>query len=203
MAPPTQANGNNSPQAAIENQPEPLPVDPPPTPWRNSRAKKQLFVDFVKGRNKGKTSTQVYNSRPIYQRYNLKNFQSNYGTMKKAVQNKMEAATSSRRAYNHDIPIIRQRREQQSRFYYPDSAVQEKLRSDVRENRIGNKTPKEVLASRPVYTQLKLSLKQFANHIHYEKRLLERTLLMQAYKERMRFINAEINPDNHNDNGDE
>lgn len=176
----------------------PQPGSAPPSPWRNSRAKQQLFDDIVSRRTANmKTSTVVWKSRPIYQRYPLKNFQTNYGTMRRRIQAKVKSADMSRDAFANDFPIVRQRRQQQSRqkFFYPGSQVQQQLRRDVRAGRTDRKKPRTLFYANKIFCeQPGLSLRQFANHLHYERRLIERTILMEAYTERMQFVNAQIVP---------
>lgn len=168
----------------------------PPSPWRNSTAKKQLYDDIVKGKTKGmKTSTDVYRSRPIYQRYALKNFQSNYRGLKNKIEGRMKSAEAGRKAFAHDHAIVKKHRDRHgSLFYYNGSLVQKRLKRDVQRNKTYGKTPAEVQASRPQLYQT-MPLKKFASHLWYERHLHQRNLLLEDYRERMEFVNARIDPD--------
>lgn len=169
----------------------------PPTPWKNSSAKQQLYDDIMSGRTSGaKNSTEVYYSRPCYQRYELKNFQTNYGNLKRKIKARKEMANAGKKAYKNDHPLIIQHRttgQNARRFYYNGSIVQQQLKRDVQRGLTDGKKPAVVMASRAVYqNQSGLGVRKFSDHLSYERRLHQRRLQDDDYRDRMRFVNAEI-----------
>lgn len=181
----------------------------PPSPWRNSKAKQQLYDDILSGRTReAKSSTEVYYSRALYQRYDLKNFQTNYRNLKKMIESRRKVAETGRKAYDHDLPIILNRRAENpsGRFYYSGSDVQQQLREDVQRGETDDKTPLEVMAmpNREVYRQRDgLSTRKFADHLAYERRLHQQRLQDKEYSRRMRFINTRIDIDSEERNDEE
>ena len=134
------------------------PYDDPPSPWRQSRAKKALYHDMVTGvtaRYSG--PTQVFFSRLIYQRYNKENFCSNYRALKRATDQCVGAAAAARAALDHDLPILIARRQGQ---VWRGSAAQIQLQRDVIAGRMDGKTPRQVFYAnnRAIYRQNGMTL---------------------------------------------
>ena len=166
----------------------------PPTPWAKSKAKKLLHDDIVSKKNETFRGPKgIYNSRPEYKRYNFKNFCSNYYSLRRAIQARLELKAKARAAYEHDKHFIDQQRG--SSFYYDASTLQRQLRRDVQLGFTDGRTPSEVLGSRRVFRESGLAPKEFSNFLSYERKRHERMLHEEDYRERMRFVNAEINPD--------
>ena len=180
----------------------PVAAPTPPSPWRNSKAKKLLHADIVSGRtDKFKGPTGIWNSRPEYKLYDKKNFSSNYYSLRKTVISKVEGAKKGRDALARDTSLLAAHRRERGVFYYPGSAIQQQLRKDVQLGLTDGKTPAEVRASKAIYRQPGgPDLEQFANHLSYERRRRERSTNTAEFQERMQFITAQINPINDEEN---
>ena len=173
------------------------PPPPPPTPWEHSTAKRMLHDDIVNGETKKyRGPTGIYYSRTIYQRYPFKNFSSNYYSLRKAINGRLELKEKARAAYQHDHALVENARS--AKFYYPGSLVEKQLRFDVQKGFTKGKTASEVLGSRKVFEESGLSRETFSNCLSAERRRHERMLNDKDYRERMRFINARIDPDGNN-----
>lgn len=196
---PQQAAGGNAASATAGSSSASTQPERPLSPWRNSTAKQQLVDDIVSGRTRNaKNSTEVYYSRSLYQRYDLKNFQTNYRNLKKKISERRNMASAGREAYAHDLPIIHDYRSKTGQFYYSGSTVQQLLQHDVQKGNTDGLTASEVMDLRPIYkTTQGLGLRKFADHLSYKRRLHQRRLQNEEYGRRMRFVNARIEIDNH------
>ena len=166
----------------------------PPTPWCKSRAKRQLEIDILSGVTKHmKSSTAVYKSRPtLYMKYKLANFQNNYRSLKKKIEQRQNAAARNRKAFDNDKPFLAQRR---IGFQYNGSLLQSCLRRDVQAGRTDGKTPSQVRALRLIYQHKDVPLTKFKDHLSFERRVHQRNLSSDEYRLRMRFVNAQITID--------
>lgn len=175
----------------------------PPTPWAKSTAKKLLHDDIVTERTKQfRGPTGIYNSRPEYQKYRLSNFSSNYYSLRKAIQGRIQVKKKAEAAFQHDKLLIKDRRA--NKFYYPGSLVEKQLRSDVQRGYTNGKTPSEVFGSRRIFRNSHhLSLTRFSNFLSFERHRHHRLLHEKDYQERMRFINARIDTSDNNEEEDE
>lgn len=164
----------------------------PPTPWRSSRAKKLLFQQLCDGTTKHFSGpTAIWRSNPLYKRYEKANFCNNYRTLKKAVEQGQKGAEKSQQAYDHDLPIILQRRNEV--FFWKGSDAQKQLREDVRNGFTDNKRPRQVFESNSLYCkQPGLPFRKFSTHLAHELRRREKQLQPAAFKHRMSFIKARI-----------
>lgn len=189
--------------AAPTNQ-APSNQDAPPSPWRNSKAKKLLHDDIVAGRTKNMGPTAVFKSRPEFGRYKKENFMSNYYTLRKAVARRIMVASKGQQAFNRDAAVIANRRNESGTFFYCGSDLQKQLRYDVESGLTRGKTPSQVRASQIVYQNPGMPLQKFANHLAYERKRVERRSNQGDFRERMDFITARINPTNEDSqNGEE
>lgn len=161
-----------------------------PTPWRNSTAKKMLHDDILAGRTKNKSAKNVFYSRPQFQRYDQKRFNTNFRNLEKALNARMKCAEDTKAAYEHDLPILQQQRDRG--FHYDGSALQKQLRIDVQQGKTYGLKPMKVRFSRPIYRQSGLSVQAFAGFLWTERKRHERSLQSEEYRERMKFINARV-----------
>lgn len=193
-----QESVNPPPGAAQQEQRDNDAAEAPLSPWRNSTAKALLETDIVAGRTRNLTPAQVYAMphRPLYRRYNKKNFMANFRRLNKTICDRTSAADAGRQALDNDAAVLAVRRAQSGRFQYNGSNVQNQLRKDVKEGLTDNKTPYEVQHSRQsLYVRPDLPTRKFANHLAYERRRLQKREDSDNYHQRMNFVNAEINPD--------
>lgn len=170
----------------------------PPTPWRNSTAKRLLQSDIISGRiNQFSGPTALYFSRPEYQRYKKLNFSSNYYTLKKSTESRIIGAARGRQAIARDSHLLATRRNRSTRFQYNGSELQRVLRHDVLSGVTNGKTPTQVRLSRPIYKQAPLTTQEFSSHLWHERRRRERAENAEEYHERMQFVTALVDPNHH------
>ena len=168
----------------------------PPTPWGKSTAKQLLRQDIISGETKKYRGPKgIWLSRPEYQKYKIDNFSSNYYSLRKSILSNLQVASAGKQALRHDEGRILEHRVQAGIFHYPGSNVQKALCSAVRSGETIGKTPSQIWASNPVYRRRgELKEGQLANFLAYERRRFEKKQQADNYQERMRFINARIDP---------
>ena len=176
-------------------------TDDPPAPWRTSRAKKLLHDDILAGRTDNMTGTQVFCTRAVFQRCRVENFASNFCDLRKALCARKESANAGRVACLHDKQILAQHRSQTT-FHCNGSNVQRHLRHDVQKGHTAGKTPTQVVALRPAVCNVPgSSTGQFRNHLCHERRRHERMMHNEVCRDRIRFLTAEVNPNDTTNNG--
>ena len=176
-----------SPQPAAQ---EDGTKDGPPSPWAKSRAKKMLHDDIVQKRLQNMKPKQIWMSNALYKKYKLENFRTNYYSLREAIKTRVTLKAKAHDAFQHDEPIILQRRQQ--KFYYPGSAVEKQLRYDVQRGFTDGKSADQVKQSRQVLRNSGLSVPEVSNFLAYERTRHHRKLHEEEYAERMRFINATV-----------
>lgn len=177
--------------ASLEAPPPP-PGGSPPSPWRKSRAKQILHDDIRSGHTKlFQGPTAIYKSRTIFQKYKKENFVSNYYTLRKALQNRADAAEAAVAAYTKDKPLLVAARDKKG-FYYPNSALQKQLRLDVKNGLTDGRTPSDVRSTRHIYRPKHIQLAQFSDFLSFERRRFKKMQQMEAFHDRMEFINTRI-----------
>lgn len=162
----------------------------PPSPWRNSTAKKLLHDDILAGRTKDKSAKSVFRSRPEFQRYKLSRFITNFKNLEEALNARKKSAEDTKAAYEHDLPILQRQRDQA--FHYDGSDLQKQLRLDVQQGKTDGMKPQKVRGSRPIYRQSDLSVRAFAGFLWTERNRHERNLQSKEYNMRMKFVKAQV-----------
>ena len=83
------------------------PADPPPPPWRKSKAKELLYDDLIKGDVTDFMSpAEVFMMRPEYSLYKYSSFVSNLRNLRSAIRRLKESADLNQRALQHDLGLL-------------------------------------------------------------------------------------------------
>ena len=153
----------------------------PPSPWRNSKARKKLaallkdeasWVQVCDGYH-------VYHADEDFRKYNLKNFENNFSALKEKIQTDKEAVEFDKLRFVHDRnlhPASTTNKRGDKR--YEGSAAERKLKQDVNAGKSKGRLPKEMWLSDPVYYEY-LTLKQFRSHKYQEERSLTEKVYWQ------------------------
>jgi hypothetical protein len=131
-------------------------------PWRNSKAKRLLYKDIVKGIvSEDAIPYEVYGMRDEYQVYKYENFVTNLKNLLRLVDKKQAFADSDEAAFNHDLAF---------RTFakgWSGSEAQKYLQEDISEGKHLTMKPKELHQTRAEYQEY--SEKKFRDFIYKER----------------------------------
>ena len=143
--------------------------DPPPSPWRNSNAKKLLKDDIANGHvSSSMPAKDVYQMRSnVYKRYKFNNFKANLESLRKQVTRDKNRADEDLTAFLHDMEI----RPATVEAGYPrwqDSEADQLLKTDIEAGIGTSLKPEQLWKSRTEYQSFPLHV--FRKHIYQEIR---------------------------------
>ena len=140
-----------------------------PVPWRNSKAKKLLRKDIIKGKCDGKGPQEVYKMRPEYKPYVYERFRDNLRALRAKIKEEQELAAFDMAALAHDLAIYPT--PDASPHGYPrwaGSEAERKLKLAITEGTHKDMTPLHLHQSEPEFDEFPLRV--FRNHLYQELR---------------------------------
>ena len=170
------------PQKNIETEGDDQGPIQPPSPWRNSKAKKKL-----KEQLKDESSWvqvcdpyHVFCADDDFKQYKENNFINNFNSLKEKIETKKCAVEFDKHWYEQDqilypASAINKRGDKR----YEGSEAERQLKQDVIAGRSKGRAPKEMWISNPAYHQNSLTLKQFWSHKYQEERALKEKVYWQ------------------------
>lgn len=145
--------------------------NPPPSPWRISKAKgylRSLLLDSSSWIH-GLTAEQAHASEPQFTRYPLKNFKSNYKSMQLSTKKENDAIAFDQKTFDAEmISFPRKAATERGYLFWDGHPAQVQLADDVKEGRTTGKKPSDLREEREEYREFPLHV--FRNHKYQEER---------------------------------
>ena len=153
----------------------------PPSPWRNSKAKKKLTT-LLKDESSWvqiMTPYQVYCFDDDFRRYDKNNFINNFKSLKEKIEINKAAVEFDRLSISHDKALYPQRSmNKRGKTRYDGSEAQAKLKEDVNAGKTVGVKPK-TLHETPGTPYKSLTLAQLRRHKYHEERKLKEGVYWQ------------------------
>lgn len=145
----------------------------PISPWRNSSAKAKLhslFLDKTSYVHQvGATAEQVHSSDPLFAKYNVQNFKTNYKNLKQSIETELMAIEFDHLTLQkHNSAFPRMALTNRGYPFWDTHPARRLLEADVKHGRLEGKKPSDVRKSNAVYQEFPLNV--FTKHVHQEIR---------------------------------
>jgi hypothetical protein len=156
--------------------------DPPPSPWRKSRAKdrlRELLTDESSWIHAlSADAEQIHQSDPLFKRYPLKNFKTNFKNMKEAIKVEKSAIAFDQRALEQEKQAFARNPITERGYYFWDRhPAQQLMAEDVKAGRTFDKKPRDLQRERPEFQEFPLSV--FRGHKYQEERKVKEGVYWQ------------------------
>jgi len=145
----------------------------PKLKWSTSIAKSLLKEDIINGRIKdGMDPNEVYQQRPEFQQFPLKNFKTNFANLTQSILLHFDRLQLDSDAFGHDLAILEEmRRGTPAAMPWHKSEACKLLKRDIKSGKHLQLWPIELYQSEAAYREF--SLEVFRNHIYQERDRLE------------------------------
>ena len=142
-----------------------------PSPWRTSKAKallRGLFLDESSWIHHA-SAEEAYAAEAQFKRYPLKNFKSNFKSLKASMQVERGALAFDQRAFDAERTALpRDAVTERGYLFWDRHPAQTLLASDVKDGQSKNKKPREMRQEREEYMEFPESV--FRQHKYQEER---------------------------------